>query len=300
MKKRLMAAVQAIVILAASLTFAFAADRPVTIIVDGIELPINGMLQDSRTLVPVRDVTEAMNADVTWVAETQQVIIWREIPRCYDAGAGHYPVIGMDHYKIMFQIGSDSITYTNPDVSDATGQIDVPAQLINSKTMIPLRAACEYLESTVEWDGATSTAIVTSRNMNLATQAEYDDWEADKAEQDAIGEVTDDPLDSFDIYITPTGCTTPVNVSKWVSNVYGLPYNLRFSYQPNFKDGGYFTSSGSLTGISGVSLYDVPDIPRDFLDEDRTETFNGIKMMSLEGNLWFWKADLMRLGLLSE
>lgn len=300
MKKRLMAAVQAIVILAASLTFAFAADRPVTIIVDGIELPINGMLQNSRTLVPVRDVTEAMDADVTWVAETQQVIIWREIPRCYDAGAGHYPVIGMDHYEIMFQIGSDSITYTNPDVSDATGQIDVPAQLINSKTMIPLRAACEYLASTVEWDGATSTAIVTSRNMNLATQAEYDDWEVDKAEQDAIGEVTDDPLDSFDIYITPTGCTTPVNVSKWVSNVYGLPYNLRFSYQPNFKDGGYFTSSGSLTGISGVSLYDVPDIPRDFLDEDRTETFNGIKMMSLEGNLWFWKADLMRLGLLSE
>ena len=57
-------------------------------------------------------MTEAMGAEVTWVNETQQVIIWREIPRCYDAGGGHYPIIGMDHYEIMFQIGSNSITYT--------------------------------------------------------------------------------------------------------------------------------------------------------------------------------------------
>ena len=300
MKKRLIAAVQVIMILAACLTFSFAADQPVTIIVDSTELPVKGITQNWRTLVPVRDVTEAMGAEVTWVNETQQVIIWREIPRCYDAGGGHYPIIGIDHYEIMFQIGSNSITYTNPDVNDATGQIDVPAQLINDKTMIPLRAACEYLASTVEWDGATNTAIVTSRGMNLATQTEYEDWGADKVEQDAIGEVTDEPLGSVVVYITPTGCTTPVNVSKWVSDVYGLPYNLRFSHMAPIRDGGFFTNGGSLTGTAGAHLYDVPDFPKDFMDEDQTDTFNGIKMMSLEGNLWFWKADLVRLGLLSE
>ena len=47
-------------------------------------------------------------------------------------------------------------------------------------------------------------------------------------------------------------------------------------------------------------MYDVPDFPKDFMDKDQTDTFNGIKMMSLEGNLWFWKADLVRLDLLSE
>ena len=46
MKKRLIAAVQVIMILAACLTFSFAADQPVTIIVDGTELPVKGM---SRT-----------------------------------------------------------------------------------------------------------------------------------------------------------------------------------------------------------------------------------------------------------
>lgn len=283
MKKRLIAAVQVIMILAACLTFSFAADQPVTIIVDGTELPVKGITQNWRTLVPVRDVTEAMGAEVTWVNETQQVIIWREIPRCYDAGGGHYPIIGIDHYEIMFQIGSNSIVYTDPHASDATGKIDVPAQLINDKTMIPLRAACEYLAATVEWDGATSTATVTSRSMNLH-----------EAPNGTGG------LDDYDVWVTPAGCTVPVNTSEWVSEVDGMPDNLRFSHMAPIRDGGFFTNGGSLTGTAGAHLYDVPDFPKDFMDKDQTDTFNGIKMMSLEGNLWFWKADLVRLGLLSE
>lgn len=297
MRKRWFVLVMAVLSLSISVPFAAAADEPVTIIVDGTELPIKGLIRDSRTLVPVREVTEAMGAEVTWVSETQQVVVWRNIPRCYDAGGGHYPIIGQDHYEVMFQIGNKTMTYTDPQVTDAVYTLDVPAQLINSKTMIPLRAACEFMAATVEWDGATSTATVTSRSMNLATQSEYEDWEADQAEQDAIGEVTDKPLDSYDIYVTPAGCKTPVNVSKWVGPAYGFDYKLVFVSNPN-EAGGYFSATGFLTGTPGPSIYDVPDFPQGFAESDKTGTYSGIEMMSLEGNLWFSKADLQRLGLL--
>lgn len=297
MRKRLFALVLVAFCFASFVPFAAAADEPVTIIVDGTELSIKGLVRDSRTLVPVREVTEAMGAEVTWVPETQQVSIWRNIPRCYDAGSGHYPIIGEDHYEVLFQIGNKTMTYTDPQVTDAVYTLDVPAQLINNKTMIPLRAACEYMAATVEWDGVTSTATVTSRSMNLATQTEYEEWEVDQAEQEAIGEVTDKPLDSYDIYITPTGCKTPVNVSKWVGPAYGFDYKLVFVSNPN-KAGGYFSATGFLTGIPGLSIYDVPDFPQGFAESGKTGTYSGIEMMSLEGNLWFSKADLQRLGIL--
>lgn len=92
----------------------------------------------------------------------------------------------------------------------------------------------------------------------------------------------------------------PVNTSEWDLRSRGYADNLRFSHMAPIRDGGFFTNGGSLTGTAGAHLYDVPDFPKDFMDKDQTDTFNGIKMMSLEGNLWFWKADLIRLGLLSE
>lgn len=297
MKKRFLALALAVLCFIVSVPFAAAADAPVTIVVDGAELSIKGLLREGRTLVPVREVTEAMGAEVTWVPETREVVVWRNIPRCYDAGGGHFPIIGQDHYEVLFQIGNKNMIYTDPQVTDAVYTLDVPAQLINSKTMIPLRAACEYMAAEVEWDGTTRTATVTSRSMNLATQSEYEDWEADQAEQDAIGEVTDKPLDPYDLYVTPYGCKTPVNVSKWVGPAYGFENGLTFISYPN-KAGGYFAISGSLTGFVGPSIYDVPDFPRGFAKSENTGTYSGIEMMSLEGNLWFSKADLQRLDIL--
>lgn len=119
MKKRFFALVMAVLCFSILLPFAAAADELVTIIVDGTELSIKGLIRDSRTLVSVREVTEAMGAEVTWVPETQQVVVWRNIPRCYDSGGGHYPIIGQDHYEVLFQIGNKTMTYTDPQVTDA-------------------------------------------------------------------------------------------------------------------------------------------------------------------------------------
>lgn len=42
-------------------------------------------------------------------------------------------------------------------VNDTTTTLDVPAQIINDRTMVPLRAIFEALGANVDWDGATRT-----------------------------------------------------------------------------------------------------------------------------------------------
>ncbi len=41
-------------------------------------------------------------------------------------------------------------------------KIDVPAQLINGRTMIPVRAVAEAFNCKVEWDGSIDTATINS------------------------------------------------------------------------------------------------------------------------------------------
>ena len=42
-------------------------------------------------------------------------------------------------------------------------ELNEPAQLMNDKTMVPLRAVSESLDCTVEWDQETKTVIIQSK-----------------------------------------------------------------------------------------------------------------------------------------
>ena len=55
---------------------------------------------------------------------------------------------------------SFSIDDTSANVNNTVKTMDVPARLINDKTMIPLRFLSEELGYKVEWDNKTRTAII--------------------------------------------------------------------------------------------------------------------------------------------
>lgn len=272
-----------------------------SLLIGNTELPAKGIVQNGRTLVPVRVVTEAMDAQVTWDGATQTVHIVREIPIIGSTMVedGNYPIEGWAYYEVTFTIGSANFLYSNPDTTDAVGALDVPAQIINHKTMVPLRAACEYLYADVQWDGATSTATIDPSYVIEAKQKEYDRTDIAIAEREAIGEFTDKTLEPKALYITPYGCSKEVDILTWVGPAYGMPDNLNFIYSKHSK-GAYFSETGSLTGAAGPSIYDVPDYPKGFTDSDDTGTFSDIRMMSLEGNVWLNRADLIQLGLLDK
>ena len=99
-----------------------------------------------RTLVPVRLVAEALNADVLWVNDTRQVIIQK------------------DSDTIVLTLGSPQAT-VNGKLTDLPGGIPAGAVKYNGResTMVPLRFVSETLGAQVEWDNDTFTAAIRTK-----------------------------------------------------------------------------------------------------------------------------------------
>jgi hypothetical protein len=88
-------------------------------------------------LLPMRDVFEALNAEVKWFAQQQQIIAIR--------GAT----------TIALTIGSRTAT-----VNGASLQLPVAPMLVGGSTYVPLRFPAEAFGGTVKWDNATQTAFI--------------------------------------------------------------------------------------------------------------------------------------------
>lgn len=105
---------------------------------NGKYLPFDGVIKDDRTLVPMREICEGLGGKVTWNEKT----------RTAEADFGNK--------KIEMTIDDKFIKVNGESLS-----IDVPAQLINEKTMLPVRALCENLEAFVEWDELIKCVYIT-------------------------------------------------------------------------------------------------------------------------------------------
>lgn len=101
--------------------------------------------QNGRTLVPVRLISEALDATVTWVPETRQVIILQE------------------GTTIVLTLGSATALVDGQKVQLPDG---VPAGVVKwegkESTMVPLRFVSEQLGAGVTWLGESSTVAMTS------------------------------------------------------------------------------------------------------------------------------------------
>lgn len=98
------------------------------------------VIKDDRTLVPARGVFEALGARVDWLGEARKV------------------VINTADKNVTLTLDSDTY-YVNGEAK----QLDVPATLINDRTMIPIRAISESLGCTVDWDGDNRTVVITAQ-----------------------------------------------------------------------------------------------------------------------------------------
>ncbi|MEW5921549.1 MAG: exo-beta-N-acetylmuramidase NamZ domain-containing protein [Bacillota bacterium] len=116
--------------------------RPgLSVVVDGV--PLGGDLEpfideQNRIMVPLRAVSEALGAQVRWEAQTRRVIINR--------GAT----------VLHFTVGSPVVL-----VNGQEKLMDTIPQIKNSRTVVPLRFAAEYLGATVDWNGSMLRANVT-------------------------------------------------------------------------------------------------------------------------------------------
>lgn len=98
------------------------------------------LIQNDRTLVPVRAIVEAMGGSVNWDEETQTALL---------------------------ELNGDIITLTlgsqTAFLNEEAHTLDVTPVSINDRTMLPIRFIAESFRFDVEWDGDTQTITITGK-----------------------------------------------------------------------------------------------------------------------------------------
>jgi hypothetical protein len=127
----------------------------ISVEVHGTRIDFGGQppaIVDGRTLVPVRGVFEELGFDVDWDGDTRTVILSRDV-----GTVGVY----------ILEIPIDSPTFTRysfhgHDNETVTHSLEVPAQIIGGRTMLPIREPLESIGYHLGWDNATRTVLVGS------------------------------------------------------------------------------------------------------------------------------------------
>jgi len=124
------------------------------IYLDGVRLvsDVAPFIYDSRTMVPVRLVGEALGARFSWDDERQMVHMFLE-ETSFDRGTPRITVsMQIDRTTVQVDRFGERSTY----------QLDVPAMLIDSRTFVPLRFLAEIFGFDVDWCEETESVLITT------------------------------------------------------------------------------------------------------------------------------------------
>ena len=174
--KKILSVFAASAIAVSMLPAAFAANDDIKVIVNGSELKIaendtKPFVEDGRTLVPMRAIFEALGAAVEWDDTTKTVTSKSE------------------NGNIEMTVGSDTIKINGADT-----RVDVPAKIVEGRTVVPVRVISEGLNCKVEWSQETQTVTISSADpLSLWTN----DAAAKAILTSYMKEITDENSDKF-------------------------------------------------------------------------------------------------------
>ncbi|MCX7747895.1 MAG: stalk domain-containing protein [Clostridia bacterium] len=256
-----------------SSSFAEAASAPISVQLDGklVKFDVPPQILYNRTLVPFRAVAEALNVKVTWDSKEKSV------------------TAQSSSSTIKLIIGSKT-AYKNGTATS----LDVPAAVLNGRTLIPLRFFSEAFGCEVFWDSSAKLIRITSQAKNLNVLGFYahgDSWinlfqtkypEAGKGNTDKVNEL------SFGWYqIDRDGNFIPKDKTEWHKpdgweNLFDALkfYSLKTEMMIYITDG-----KGDLT-----ALLDNPESCKNAVDNivQEAQSFGGVNLdfegLGLSGN----------------
>jgi uncharacterized protein YraI len=114
---------------------------PPRVLLDGKELrfEVSPVIENSRTLVPLRTIFEAMGATVQWNQSMQTVTATK------------------GSKTVVLPLNS-----TSPTINGVVYPLDTAAKIVNDRTLAPLRFVGEAFDGTVSWDAAARTIFISS------------------------------------------------------------------------------------------------------------------------------------------
>ncbi|WP_110930020.1 copper amine oxidase N-terminal domain-containing protein [Paenibacillus bouchesdurhonensis] len=125
------------------------AAQAISIYINGVRLPTDQapILVSGRAMLPLRAIFEALDAEVDWNNKTKTVTAWK------------------DGTSVVLKINSKTATIDNQTVG-----LDVPAQNVKGRTMVPVRFVSEALGEEVVWDANSKTVYVTTNTTPVAAE----------------------------------------------------------------------------------------------------------------------------------
>lgn len=139
MKKIVKSICLCILLVCVAISMSVCAKDTIEVIIDGerIDFDVEPQIIDSRTMVPMRAVFEALGADVEWDGDIQTVYAYK------------------DNTEISLSIGSKKIY-----INDKRKTMDIAPVIIGGRTLVPVRFIAEAFDCEVEWISESSTVDI--------------------------------------------------------------------------------------------------------------------------------------------
>lgn len=136
--------------------------KDITVEIDGknIEFDVKPEIIDGRTMVPLRKIFEEIGALVKWDGDTRTVSARKNSKTI---------TLVIDSADMDIDKGKTDEA-GNPVIEIVT--LDVPAQIVNERTLVPARAISESFGLNVDWDEDRRKVIITSEDDDDNTWTE--------------------------------------------------------------------------------------------------------------------------------
>jgi len=114
----------------------------ITVMLDNsaLEFDVSPVIEDGRTLVPLRAIFEALGAEIAWLPEKSMVIAKK------------------NDKIVELTVGSD-IAYRN----GSAVKLDVAPKITGDRVLVPLRFVSEAMECKVDWDESSRIINITNQ-----------------------------------------------------------------------------------------------------------------------------------------
>lgn len=150
-----------LIVFSPAATFAQSQDIQMKVNGQPVEADVSAFIENDRTYVPVRFVTEALGGDVqfdTEMYDTPAVLIYAD-----------------DDIWLTLFIGYRKALYGESVMAN-----DVPPIIKNGRTMVPVRFIASYLGCEIGWDQNTRTVYIDQVNNFDSFDKYYDDAASQK------------------------------------------------------------------------------------------------------------------------
>ena len=117
------------------------ANEELNVVLNGevLEFDVPPQIINGRTMVPMRKIFEVLGATVDWDGNTQKITAKKQ------------------DTTVTMQINSDALS-----INGNTIALDVPPQLVDGRTLVPVRAIAESFNIHVSWDEVYKNVVLST------------------------------------------------------------------------------------------------------------------------------------------